>query len=142
VTSIVSPGFWALFVIGVIGLLALDLFVFHRKPHAVGTREALVWSAVWIAIALLFNALVYFHFGTDNWDVVGDPNSALTIHPRRGIGPDNVGYGVILSGFQPGREVRNLDDATRQLVASIQETNPALKPVRRHSGGQSKCQER
>jgi len=56
---------WALFTIGVVGLLALDLFVFHRKPHTVGTREALTWSVVWIAIALLFNAVVYSQFGTE-----------------------------------------------------------------------------
>jgi tellurite resistance protein TerC len=65
VTSIASPGFWVLFVVGVVGLLALDLFVFHRKPHSVGTREALTWSVIWIGIAFLFNALVYFHFGTE-----------------------------------------------------------------------------
>jgi tellurite resistance protein TerC len=56
---------WTLFTIGVVGLLALDLFVFHRKPHTVGTREALTWSVVWIAIALLFNAVVYSQFGTE-----------------------------------------------------------------------------
>lgn len=62
-SSIANPALWTLFVTGVVGLLALDLFVFHRKPHAVRTREALIWSTVWIAMALLFNALVYFHFG-------------------------------------------------------------------------------
>jgi tellurite resistance protein TerC len=36
-------------------LLALDLGVFHRKAHAVSFREAAIWSAVWIALALLFN---------------------------------------------------------------------------------------
>lgn len=64
-SSIASPIVWALFTIGVVGLLALDLFVFHRKPHTVGTREALTWSVVWIAIALLFNAVVYSQFGTE-----------------------------------------------------------------------------
>jgi tellurite resistance protein TerC len=65
VSSIANPALWTLFAIGVIGLLALDLFVFHRKPHTVRTREALIWSTVWIAIALLFNALVYFYFGPE-----------------------------------------------------------------------------
>jgi tellurite resistance protein TerC len=36
-------------------LLALDLGVFHRKAHAVSFREAAIWSAVWIALALAFN---------------------------------------------------------------------------------------
>jgi tellurite resistance protein TerC len=65
VTSIATPGLWVLFAFGVGGLLALDLFVFHRKPHAVGIQEALLWSILWVAVALGFNALVYFHFGRD-----------------------------------------------------------------------------
>jgi tellurite resistance protein TerC len=36
-------------------LLALDLGVFHRKAHAVSFREAAIWSAVWVALALVFN---------------------------------------------------------------------------------------
>ena len=40
----------------VLAMLALDLGVFHRKAHAVRLKEALVWSAVWIALALAFNA--------------------------------------------------------------------------------------
>src|SRR5262249_46320993 len=48
------------------GLLALDLFVFHRKAHEVRTHEALVWSTVWIAAALLFNGFVYLQFGSEH----------------------------------------------------------------------------
>jgi tellurite resistance protein TerC len=50
-----------LFNLLVLALLALDLFVFHRKPHAVSLREAAVFSAFWVAISLLFNVGV-FHF--------------------------------------------------------------------------------
>ncbi|MGD0337542.1 MAG: TerC family protein [Bacteroidota bacterium] len=38
----------------ILGMLALDLQVFHRKAHAVTMREALVWSIFWVAISLLF----------------------------------------------------------------------------------------
>ena len=51
--------FYAGFVGLVLGLLALDLGVFHRRPHAVGFREAATWSVVWIALSLLFNFLLY-----------------------------------------------------------------------------------
>lgn len=34
-------------------MLALDLGVFHRKAHVVGFKEALGWSAVWVALALV-----------------------------------------------------------------------------------------
>lgn len=50
---------WIGFNVFVILMLALDLGVFHRKSHTVGMREALIWSAVWIALAFVFNALIY-----------------------------------------------------------------------------------
>jgi tellurite resistance protein TerC len=49
----------------VLGMLALDLGVFHRKAHAVGFREALVWSSAWVAMALLFNAGVWWVYGPE-----------------------------------------------------------------------------
>src|SRR5262245_60533825 len=44
-------------------MLALDLGLFHRKAHVVRFREAAVWSAVWISLALLFSVFVYFRYG-------------------------------------------------------------------------------
>ena len=45
---------WVGFNVMVLALLALDLGVFNRKAHAVSVREALSWSAVWIALAVAF----------------------------------------------------------------------------------------
>jgi len=53
---------WSAFVVLVLGLLALDLFVFNRRAHEIKIKEALVWSVVWVIIALIFNAGV-FAFG-------------------------------------------------------------------------------
>lgn len=50
---------WGAFMGFVALMLALDLGVFHRKAHEVGMKEALVSSAVWIGIALLFNLGVF-----------------------------------------------------------------------------------
>lgn len=47
----------------VIIVLALDLGVFHRKAHVVGMREALSWSAAWIAMAMVFNVWIYLQLG-------------------------------------------------------------------------------
>lgn len=47
--------FYGAFTLIVLGLLVLDLGLFHRKAHAVSFREAAAWSAVWIALALAFN---------------------------------------------------------------------------------------
>jgi len=63
--SIGTPALWIGFTVFVLAMLALDLGVFHRKAHAVRVREACVWSAVWIGLALFFNAGVYFWFGPE-----------------------------------------------------------------------------
>lgn len=62
--SVGSPQLWGAFLVGVIFMLALDLGVFHRKAHAVSTKEALAWSIVWVALSLAFNGLVYHWFGS------------------------------------------------------------------------------
>lgn len=49
----------------VLGLLALDLKVFHRNAHAVTKKEAVVWSVVWIVLALLFNVGIYLLSGSE-----------------------------------------------------------------------------
>ena len=64
-TSIANTSLWLLFALVTLGLLALDLLVFHRKAHVVGTREALTWSVVWIAVALVFNSAIYWQFGSE-----------------------------------------------------------------------------
>lgn len=53
---------WGAFTVFVLGMLALDLGVFHRKSHEVSIREALTWTTVWIVLAMLFNIFVYFYF--------------------------------------------------------------------------------
>jgi tellurite resistance protein TerC len=55
---------WAAFVGAVLAMLMLDLVVLHRKAHAVGMREAAGWSVFWIALALVFNAGIYFWYPT------------------------------------------------------------------------------
>lgn len=54
---------WIGFLAFVLILLALDLGVFHREAHEVGRREALTWSVIWIGLALLFNAGVFWLMG-------------------------------------------------------------------------------
>jgi tellurite resistance protein TerC len=64
-TSVGTPALWIGFTVLVLSLLALDLGVFHRRAHAVSVREAALWSAVWIGLALGFNALVHHWFGSE-----------------------------------------------------------------------------
>ncbi len=61
--------FYLAFTAFVLVVLALDLGVFHRKAHEVSFKEASIWTAVWIALALVFNYLFYIYalnrFSTD-----------------------------------------------------------------------------
>jgi tellurite resistance protein TerC len=59
------PLLWLGFTAFVVLLLAVDLGVFHRRSHAVGVKEALIWTAAWIALALGFNAGVWFIRGEE-----------------------------------------------------------------------------
>lgn len=54
---------WLAFIGAVLGMLALDLGVFHRTAHAVSVREAAIWSAVWVTLSLAFAAFIYLWQG-------------------------------------------------------------------------------
>src|SRR3990172_3679973 len=56
---------WVLFNVFVLAMLALDLGVIHRKPREISTREAVVWSAIWIVLALAFNVWIYYWRGKE-----------------------------------------------------------------------------
>ncbi|MET8841876.1 TerC family protein [Streptomyces rubiginosohelvolus] len=49
----VSWTVWALTIVGLSALIAVDFFI-GRKPHDVSTKEAGIWTIVWIALAVLF----------------------------------------------------------------------------------------
>ena len=55
--------FWILFNVFVVVMLALDLGVFNRHAHTVSFREAVIWSAMWIGLALSFAVVLYFWQG-------------------------------------------------------------------------------
>jgi len=55
--------FWVGFIAFVLAMLALDLGVFHRRPHEVGPKEAGIWTAVWVGLALTFAAGLHFVVG-------------------------------------------------------------------------------
>ncbi len=61
---------WIGFIILIGLLIALDLGVFHRKAHAVGSREALKWSLFWIALGLGFSVVVYLAY-ENHWSGLG-----------------------------------------------------------------------
>lgn len=56
---------WLGFNVFVLLMLALDLGVFHRKNHTVKVKEALIWTVIWITLALLFNVGVWHYRGAE-----------------------------------------------------------------------------
>ena len=57
---------WLAFGVFIAGMLALDLGVFQRRPHVIKLHEALVWSAVWLALALGFNGVIWWWRGAES----------------------------------------------------------------------------
>lgn len=62
-----STDAWILvgFNVFVVVMLALDLGVFHRKNEVVKVREALIWTAIWVSLALCFNGFIYVWKGKE-----------------------------------------------------------------------------
>jgi tellurite resistance protein TerC len=60
---IVPPWFWVAFCAGTVILLVLDMFVFHKHAHEPTLRESAWWTVFWCALALAFNAWVWWEFG-------------------------------------------------------------------------------
>ena len=78
---------YAGFIALVLILLALDLGVFHRTAHVVSVREALGWSAFWIAVGLSFAVFIYFGYER-HWLGLGLTPDLMTVAPQtvEGVG--------------------------------------------------------
>src|SRR5204863_9710118 len=59
---------WIGFCIFIVVMLAIDLGVFNRRPHEISYKNAAIWSAVWVALALIFAGLL---FGPLGWELFG-----------------------------------------------------------------------
>src|SRR5690606_28148875 len=53
---------WGVFIAFIILFLALDLGVFNRTPHVIKTKEAAIWTAIWVTVALSFSGVIYWLF--------------------------------------------------------------------------------
>lgn len=82
--------FFAIFMIFVVVMLTLDLTVFHKKDHVVGVKEATIWTAIWIALAMGFAVLVLL-FG--DWMMPPDDTvTDLTAYRREMFSEFLAGY--------------------------------------------------
>ncbi len=69
---------WTLFIVLILIFLALDLGIFNKEDHIIKTKEASIWTMVWVTIALAFSAIIYWLF------------SAELIENPTGLTPDNA----------------------------------------------------
>jgi tellurite resistance protein TerC len=56
---------WGLFIVFVLICLALDLGVFNRNPHVIRSKEAGMWTAIWVSVALAFGGVIYWLFSAE-----------------------------------------------------------------------------
>ncbi len=56
---------WIIFNAAILGIVGLDLGIFQRKPHTPSCAEALVWSVVWVTLAIMFGAWLSFSQGKE-----------------------------------------------------------------------------
>lgn len=65
---------WTLFIACILIFLALDLGVFNREAHVIKTKEAAIWTGVWVLVATLFSGVIWWVFSND---LISNP-TALT----------------------------------------------------------------
>jgi hypothetical protein len=65
----------------------------------------------------------------ENWRVMGDQNSAVTIAPSDGLTQNAVAYGVMISTYEPEDPSSSLDQDTHDLLASLRQSNPDLRQI-------------
>ena len=56
---------WILFFAAIFIFLALDLGVFNKNPHVISSKEAGIWTAIWVALSGLFALVIHWLYGTD-----------------------------------------------------------------------------
>lgn len=82
---------WVVFIAFIIMFLALDLGVFNKEDHVIKTKEASIWTAIWVTIALSFSGIIYWLFANG---MVDNP-TGLT--PNKAVLKYITGYLIELS---------------------------------------------
>jgi tellurite resistance protein TerC len=85
---------WATFIAFLVGVLGVDLFLFHRGEGEVSLREAAWWSAVWLVLGLGFAAIVWLWQGSEP---AAEYLAGYAI--ERALSVDNVFVFALLIGF-------------------------------------------
>lgn len=57
---------WILFIAAILLFLALDLGVFNKNPHIINTKEASMWTGIWVSVSLVFSAVIYWLYANNH----------------------------------------------------------------------------
>ena len=82
---------WIVFIVFVLIFLALDLGVFHKNDHVIKSKEAGIWTAIWVTVAFSFSGVIYWLF---NAGLIDNP-TGLT--PNTAVIKYITGYLIELS---------------------------------------------
>lgn len=88
------PGVITGFAVVVIVMLLLDLGVFNKKAHAVSSKEAAIWSVVWVSLSMIFSGVIYLTSGFDKFTQF---QSAYWI--EKALSVDNLFVFILVFGF-------------------------------------------
>jgi len=88
------PGVIIGFGILVVVMLLLDLGVFNKKVHAVSSKEAAIWSIVWISLSMIFSGVIYYVSGFEKFTQF---QSAYWI--EKALSVDNLFVFILVFGF-------------------------------------------
>lgn len=88
------PGVIAGFAVLVVVMLLLDLGVFNKKVHAVSSKEAAIWSVVWISLSMAFSGVIYYVSGFEKFTQF---QSAYWI--EKALSVDNLFVFILVFGF-------------------------------------------
>ena len=93
--------YWVFFNVFVLIMLALDLGVFNRKAHEIKVKEALIWSGVWIFLALSFNiGIYYFYVPPEGYTSADSALQFLTGYViEKSLSIDNIFVFVLIFSF-------------------------------------------
>ena len=82
---------WILFITLVVFFLALDLGVFNRKAHIIKSKEASIWTAIWVTVALSFSGVIWWLFAN------GYVENPTNLTPHKAVLKYITGYLIELS---------------------------------------------
>lgn len=101
--SVGTPLLWTIFAVVVIVMLAIDLFAAGGgKRHPVGFPEAAIWSALWIAVTLLFAGGLWWHLAGSVGREIADSKALEFITGyliEKSLAVDNLFIWLLLFGF-------------------------------------------